>query len=181
MDKNVWIARNNQVFGPYLFSTLTTDNVLPTDYVGESPNGPWIPAQAFEGFGGLQQHHQPPSLPTAQANAFEDHYRCICPLCNSVQEIWAYANPIICANCASPFSLTGVPVDFDLRAKRAKSENSKSLSQLGMTWAILGPLATVFTCVGLGIDNGIAIVTASVIVGALGVVLALTGLARDPH
>lgn len=147
MDKNVWIARNNQVFGPYLFSTLTTDNVLPTDYVGESPNGPWIPAQAFEGFGGLQQHHQPPSLPTAQANAFEDHYRCICPLCNSVQEIWAYANPIICANCASPFSLTGVPVDFDHRPTRQKRANAEGIHQLGwglVSLGIIWPMCCLF-------------------------------------
>ena len=51
--QQVYIRRQGQVYGPYTSSTLKMDSVLPTDYVGESQNGPWIPSEAFDGFGGF--------------------------------------------------------------------------------------------------------------------------------
>ena len=137
MDKDVWIARNNQVFGPYLFTTLTTDNVLPTDYVGESTNGPWIPAQAFDGFGGLQQYHQQPSLPTAQANPFGEHYRCICPHCRKVVNIYCHCESLACPTCANQFSVVGIPIDFDLRPTRQKRANGVMINNLGVVPMVL--------------------------------------------
>ena len=135
IDKNVWIARNNQVFGPYLFSTLTTDNVLPTDYVGESPNGPWIPAQAFDGFGGLQQHQQP-NLPTAQANPFEEYYRCICPHCREVVSIFCYSESLACPTCANRFAVVGIPIDFDHRPIQQKRAERTEAASIYKGWGL---------------------------------------------
>ena len=164
MDKNVWIARNNQVFGPYLFSTLTTDNVLPTDYVGESPNGPWIPAQAFDGFGGLQQHHQQPNLPTAQANPFGEHYRCICPHCRKVVNIYCHCESLACPACANQFSVVGIPIDFDLRPTRQRRSKGVMINYLGVVPMVLA-LAVILGTFLVGDSMESAFIPAGILFG----------------
>ena len=42
-----YISRGGQVFGPHNQSTLNANNVVESDQLSQSPQGPWTPATAF--------------------------------------------------------------------------------------------------------------------------------------
>ena len=46
-----YIRREGQVYGPYTQNTLNVLSVLPTDELGQAPQGPWKTASSFPNFG----------------------------------------------------------------------------------------------------------------------------------
>jgi|GEM_PF-6070829 hypothetical protein len=51
MKQQWYIRREGQVYGPYTQNTLNVLSVLPTDELGQAPQGPWKTASAFPSFG----------------------------------------------------------------------------------------------------------------------------------
>ena len=51
MKQQWYIRREGQVYGPYTQNTLNVLSVLPTDELGQAPQGPWKNASAFPRFG----------------------------------------------------------------------------------------------------------------------------------
>ena len=50
MKQEWYVRRQGKVYGPYTQSTLYVDSVLPTDELGQAPQGPWQSASSFTGF-----------------------------------------------------------------------------------------------------------------------------------
>ena len=51
MKQQWYIRREGQVYGPYTQNTLNVLSVLPTDELGQAPQGPWKTASSFPSFG----------------------------------------------------------------------------------------------------------------------------------
>ena len=50
MKQQWYVRREGQVYGPYTQNTLNVHSVLPTDELGQAPQGPWKTASSFPGF-----------------------------------------------------------------------------------------------------------------------------------
>ena len=51
MKQQWYVRREEQVYGPYTQNTLNVLSVLPTDELGQAPQGPWKTASSFPNFG----------------------------------------------------------------------------------------------------------------------------------